>query len=355
MDRQGNEGLQSSPHNVDDRKPALNSRAARLLDTLEQRLTRLEARNAMSPHHTSPSSTSVAAEMDFELARLNAIYAALEDQVATLTDNYAIMEKTIQPYHEYTAKAVATVQQLQALQDTMRNVQMEFSASELKNRFAAHDEALELLSSELQEVRAANVWQRPPVSTRDVARTLLERLKHGDVLDDETACELRLAIDEGDINGTTTIKDKNGSPATHVQKTPLNDKSSFNATASTRSKQNSANRKGDVETTFDEAESDGPSTKRRRATKSLYARKSRSSLDQAQQATDQLMAETIKQGTKIIDQPVSHVAEAKKAAALPSSEPRKSGRKPRPKQGYGGEIHWDFADTSVRGFRHSLD
>ncbi|KAK5691466.1 hypothetical protein LTR97_011459 [Elasticomyces elasticus] len=207
------DGPHASTRHVKDRRPAYTNAAANAISSLEQRLGSLEKRQpASSKAQASLTKVDAAAEIDTAIKdverrfdthdrRLTNLEETTED-CQNLRTTVKRIEDRVKPYDEYQEQALGAVKQLQELQSILQQSgsaraspeRTTISAS-LSRTVNEHEASIREYNSRLLQVEdSIELVKGQPLSTHDLARSLIARLHRGDTLSEPTAVALRLAL-----------------------------------------------------------------------------------------------------------------------------------------------------------------
>ncbi|KAK5743268.1 hypothetical protein LTR17_002745 [Elasticomyces elasticus] len=207
------DGPHASTRHVKDRRPAYTNAAANAISSLEQRLGSLEKRQpASSKAQAALTKVDAAAEIDTAIKdverrfdthdrRLTKLEETTED-CQNLRTTVKQIEDRVKPYDEYQEQALGAVKQLQELQSRLQQSgsaraspeRTTISAS-LSRTVNEHEASIREYNSRLLQVEdSIELVKGQPLSTHDLARSLIARLHRGDTLSEPTAVALRLAL-----------------------------------------------------------------------------------------------------------------------------------------------------------------
>ncbi|KAK5126983.1 hypothetical protein LTR85_008342 [Meristemomyces frigidus] len=347
MDKQ-TDGPQLATRHAKDRRPAFNTKAARSLaafeQRLEQRLARIEGKNAVSP--PSPK-TSAALDLDTEFNSFGQMFNDLEERVTDLETAgpqsgleprlTALIEQRIKPYNQYQMEASNAVQQLKSFQDRIRSFSTGKLDPETLKLVNDHEASLrEFTGRILQVENQIELAKAQTLSTSDLAKALLQRLQRGDIIARTVSHDLRLALDgAADAQSETII-----APPPRLPDTPATDEAGV--------------RQSMVEESVEDEDS---SPKKRRRTKqqktprsAKVAGRGRESEPVSTPQCESALSAFGSGGLAIDYEGSEDMAEGVDidGFVIPP-EVRRTSRKPMPTKQHGDMLHWKEANRRLRG------
>lgn len=212
MDSQ-NEGPQAATRHVKDRRPAYNTNAARSIANLERRLSTLEGHRS-DFQHGSPSVRCVAAaDLDADLNNFGQMFNGLEERITDLESHdiesrgiharLSVMEAQLKFYEEYKAKTLDALEQFAIFRQHLESAKSARTYDGVTKLVHEHEATLQYHSTRLRcledQCKLARVQE---MSTHELARALVKRIKGGDSLSQAVSRDLRQCLD-GTADDTT--------------------------------------------------------------------------------------------------------------------------------------------------------
>lgn len=197
------DGPQSATRNAKDRRPTYSTKGARSLASIEQRLSRLEGKPAASP---TSLKHSAALDLDADLNNFGLLFNGLEERVAEI-------EKTgLGDFVESRLHSVIDAR----IQPFVVNNKVHSETRTLVNDYEA---SLREFSSRLLHLEDHNeLAKAQELSTSDIAKALLQRLRRGDVIAPSIKRDVHMASDSttnGHFENITALRPRMpGTPAT---------------------------------------------------------------------------------------------------------------------------------------------
>ncbi|KAF2773636.1 hypothetical protein EJ03DRAFT_323583 [Teratosphaeria nubilosa] len=228
------DGPQAATRYAKDRRPAYTTNAARSLAHLEQRLAILEGKKSLH-QETSPPRCAAASDLDNDLHKFGEMYNEIEERLGQVekeisyttdvSERLEILEQRVKPYKEYEQHAQIAVQQLKRFQERF-SPSVGRSADASAKLVSEHEATIREHHSRILELEDRyELAKASALSTKDLARALVQRLKRGDTLDVGTTEHLRLWL--GDAPDTKRPVKAGAASASNAQMlgTPTTDDS----------------------------------------------------------------------------------------------------------------------------------
>ncbi|KAH9845858.1 hypothetical protein Tdes44962_MAKER00068 [Teratosphaeria destructans] len=234
------DGPQAATRNAKDRRPAYKANAARSLAHLEQRLAILEGKKSLH-NETAPPRCAAAGDLDNDLHRFGEMYNVIEERLGEVekevdrTTSFATrlesLEQRVKPYEEYEQHAQDAVEQLRRFQGRFGPGAGRGADASAK-LVGEHEAAIREHHGRLLELEdRSELVKASALSTRDLARALVQRLRRGDTLDAGTTAHIRLwlgdapdagkaggaSASDAQMLGTPTTSDSTGARSTQVE------------------------------------------------------------------------------------------------------------------------------------------
>ncbi|KAK5131905.1 hypothetical protein LTR08_000493 [Meristemomyces frigidus] len=339
----------------------LESRLAQLEATAKGKGSVSPSKHSSSPHHAN---STVAAELDAEFNTFGAMFNSVEERSAGLEKKFdsldglearriafieerasekasepldllaglearlmSAIEERIRPYEQFDKDARNAAQQL--FDGCMRSASIaKETHSDTAKTVNEHEASIRDFSGRLLQLEdQSELANAQTLSTMDLAKALMQRLKRGDVLDQATSRGLRLSMDgASDGAGAEPM-----SARTRMLETPLTDEAGARGSTVEHS----------VEPV--EEDEDEQPLKRRR-----LGRASRTALRIESDAKDDASAENAAATPRNIADLDTEMEEV----VIPA-EVRRTSRKPMPTKHSEDMIHWKVANSRMRGLRTS--
>lgn len=342
-------GPQASTRHGKDRRPSYNTKAARSIFALEQRIAQLEGRQAASSQNAR---STAATDLDTDLNSFGQMFNGLEERITELektddgpTDLQARLgdiEERLKPYEDYQKQALQAVQQLKDFQERMRSAGSAKVDAGTAKLVGEHEASIREFSGRLLELEDQNeLAKAQPLSTADLAKALLYRLKRGDVLAPTLSRDLRLLLDGvSDSNNQEPII----SAPTRLPDTPGTD-------------EGEVRQEDTLEAPVEDEER--PSQKRRQIkqmppTPKVAKRRHESEPAATLQCEDALSG--FKSGDLAIDDEADDGAagDVDMEDVVIPPEVRRTSRQPKPTKRGKDMLHWKEANRRLQGMRMSL-
>lgn len=232
MEKQ-HDGPQVSTRHAKDRRPSYNTKSARAVASLEQRLAVLEGRLQQTSQHSSPPKCNAALDIDADLKEFGQMFNTheknimdlesagdcIEERLTKLETAGESIDERLRPYDDYHAKAMDAVKQLTDLQTRVKSSSPSKADSGLSTLANEHEAGLREFSGRLLRVEDhSELMKAQPLSTRDLALALTQRLSRGDLLLPDIADQLRQAL-----NGGHDVTEERPITVVRQQETPVTD------------------------------------------------------------------------------------------------------------------------------------
>ncbi|KAK4545763.1 hypothetical protein LTR36_002717 [Oleoguttula mirabilis] len=348
MDKQ-TDGPQAATRHAKDRRPTWKSKAARSLSAveqvIEQRLARLEGKQAASP--PSPK-TSAALDLDTDLDTFGHLFNDLEERVAALeklepqseleTRLSGVIDARIKPYEQYRTEATNAVQQLKEVRESMRPVALAKPNVETMTLVNDHEASLREFSGRLLHLEdQTELTKAQSLSTSDLAKALLHRLKRGDILAQGPSRDIRLALDGAVDDGPEEAT----APPPRMPDTPVTDMTGA--------------RQSVVEESVEDDDDDSPKKRRRTARTPRAAKFEGRRRETEPISTPQCESalSAFRSGGLAVDyegtaDDAGNDVDDMEGVIIPP-EVRRTSRKPVPTKQHEDMVHWKEANLRLRG------
>ncbi|KAK3675574.1 hypothetical protein LTR78_004658 [Recurvomyces mirabilis] len=129
-------------------------------------------------------------------------------QYETLQTRLVTIEGLLKPYAAYEQHALGAVEQLKQIETRLQTERFSKTDTAIKQLVDEHEAKLQEHSTRLQQLLDQNELARnQPQSTADLAKSLIYRLAHGDLVDETLARSLRSALGGDSIIGLDAPRD----------------------------------------------------------------------------------------------------------------------------------------------------
>ncbi|KAK4560820.1 hypothetical protein LTR86_005400 [Recurvomyces mirabilis] len=219
------DGPQSATRHKQDRRPSnvpANRSEGRKSVTLSEKRMALErrqeeirilsARSPLSDERERNQNESEARQDHsigtLQLSRRIEKLEQVATQYETLQTRLVTIEGLLKPYAAYEQHALGAVEQLKQIETRLQTGRFSKTDTAIKQLVDKHEASLQEHSTRLQQLLDRNQLAKiQPQSTADLAKSLLHRLTHEDLVDEKLANSLRSALGGGYITGLDAPQD----------------------------------------------------------------------------------------------------------------------------------------------------